>query len=154
MEFVRVTTLLLAVFTSGLVTGVYLLYQHTIMPGLGKQDDRTFVAAFQALDRAIINPLFMFTFFGPFVFSLIAVITRFDWLVLIATVLNLAVVVITLRVNVPLNDGLKAAGDPASIDVKSARTTFNEAKWVRWNLVRSIASTVAFALSCYALSTV
>ena len=35
-------------------------------------DDRTFVTAFQAIDRAIINPLFMLTFFGALVASGIA----------------------------------------------------------------------------------
>jgi uncharacterized membrane protein len=41
------------------MAGVFWLYDHTIMPGLGKTDDRTFVGAFQAFDRAIINPWFL-----------------------------------------------------------------------------------------------
>jgi hypothetical protein len=52
----------------GLVAGVYGLYAHTIMPGLGRTDDRTFVGAFQSIDRAIINPWFMDGgFFGALV---------------------------------------------------------------------------------------
>ena len=40
------------------------------MPGLKTTDDRTFVAAFQAIDRAIINPWFMLTgFLGALVFT-------------------------------------------------------------------------------------
>jgi uncharacterized membrane protein len=42
----------------------FALYADTIMPGLRKTDDRTFVAAFQHIDRAIINPWFMITAFG------------------------------------------------------------------------------------------
>jgi hypothetical protein len=34
---------------------VFGLYARTIMPGLGKTDDRTFAGPFQAIDRAIIN---------------------------------------------------------------------------------------------------
>ena len=55
--------LLLATLTTGLVAGVYLFYAHTVMPGLGRSGDRTFVAGFQALDRAILNPWFMVTAF-------------------------------------------------------------------------------------------
>src|SRR3954471_21710207 len=55
--------LLLATLTTGLVAVVYLFYAHTVMPGLGRSGDRTFVAGFQALDRAILNPWFMVTAF-------------------------------------------------------------------------------------------
>jgi uncharacterized membrane protein len=51
----RTTTLLGATITMGLVAGVFALYAHTIMPGLHKTDDRTFVAAFQQVDRVIID---------------------------------------------------------------------------------------------------
>jgi uncharacterized membrane protein len=156
MEFLRGGSLLLAVLTTGLVTGVMLLYAHTIMPGLAKTDDKTFVGAFQAMDRAIINPLFLFTFLGSFVLILLAALvslrTPLLWWLVVAAALYLAVLVITFSVNVPLNDALKAAGDPAHIaDLKAARENFNEALWVRWNIVRSIASMGAFACLTWAL---
>ena len=47
-----------ATVTSGLLAGVYLLYAHTVMPGLRTLGDREFVGAFQALDRAILNAWF------------------------------------------------------------------------------------------------
>ena len=57
-----------------------------------------------------------------------------------ALVLYLAVVVATLAVNVPLNDGIKAAGDPDRIaDLAAVRERFNEARWVSWNLARTVA---------------
>ena len=55
----RTALLLAATLTTGLVAGTFALYAHTVMPGLRRTDDRTFVSAFQALDRAIINPWFM-----------------------------------------------------------------------------------------------
>jgi uncharacterized membrane protein len=65
--------LLLATLTSGLVAGVYVFYAHTVMPGLGRAGDRTFVAGFQALDRAIVNPWFMVSaFLGAPVLTLVA----------------------------------------------------------------------------------
>jgi uncharacterized membrane protein len=61
----------------GLVAGVFGLYAHTIMPGLGRTDDRTFVGAFQAIDRAIINPWFLGGGFGgALVFTVVAAVRR------------------------------------------------------------------------------
>src|SRR5690349_12825436 len=76
----RVATivLLLATLTSGLAAGVYLFYAHTVMPGLGRTNDRTFVAGFQALDRAIVNPWFMATaFLGAPILTVAAALLHF-----------------------------------------------------------------------------
>ena len=140
----------------GLVAGVFALYAHTIMPGLRKTDDRTFVTAFQQTDRAIINPWFMITAFGgALVLTLVAGLTSrgtpaFAWIAA-AFGLYLVAVVITVAVNVPLNDAIKAAGDPARIDVTQVRAQFNEARWAAWNLVRVATSVPAFGLLAWAL---
>jgi uncharacterized membrane protein len=126
------------------------------MPGLGKTDDKTFVGAFQAVDRAILNPLFLVVgFVGSLVLTLVAGLLSLGedalaWIA-IAFVLNLVTVIITIAVNVPLNDALKAAGDPDTIDVTAARTAFNEARWRSFNLIRSVLSTVAFGLLAWSL---
>jgi uncharacterized membrane protein len=155
----RGPVLVVATLTMGLMAGVFGLYAHTIMRGLGKTDDRTFVAAFQSMDRAIINPLFMLTFFGALVFSGVAAVlylrddggSVLPW-VTAAFVLYLAVFVITVAVNVPLNDEIKAAGDPDRIaDLAAVRAAFHETRWVAWNVVRAIASTVAFVCLAWAL---
>lgn len=154
----RLATLLAATATMGLAAGVFGLYSHTIMRGLGKTDDRTFVGAFQAMDRAIMNPLFMFTFFGALVFTGAAAVMHnrddlrdaLPWLVA-AAVMYLVVVVITMAVNVPLNDALKAAGDPARIDVAQARADFHEDRWVALNWVRTVLSTAAFLCLLWAV---
>jgi uncharacterized membrane protein len=118
MELLRGAALIAATMTMGLVAGVFALYANTIMPGLRRTDDRTFVGAFQAIDRAVITPWFMVCFFGVLLTGL-ATGLHLDadsrpvlpW-VASAFVLYLAAVVITLAVNVPLNDGIKAAGNP------------------------------------------
>ena len=70
MNVLRTLSLLGATLTMGLVTGAFALYAHAIMPGLKTTDDRTFVAAFQAVDRAIINPWFMLAgFLGALVLT-------------------------------------------------------------------------------------
>ncbi|WP_246278811.1 DUF1772 domain-containing protein [Phytohabitans rumicis] len=59
--------------------------------------------------------------------------------------LYLVTVGITVAINVPLNDALKAAGDPDTIgDLARVRKDFNEARWVAWNWVRVVLSTGAF----------
>jgi len=159
MELARGAALVAATVTMGLMAGVFGLYTHTIMPGLGRTDDRTFVGAFQSIDRAIINPLFLATFVGALVLTGLAAVLHLGadghsvlpWAVA-ALVLYLVIFVVTLGVNVPLNDGLKAAGDPDRIaDLAAVRERFDEARWVRWNLARAVASTAAFACLAWAL---
>ena len=73
MDGLRALTLIAATMSMGLVAGVFGLYGHTIMPGLKKTDDRTFIAAFQSIDRAIINPWFLGGgFLGALVFTAVA----------------------------------------------------------------------------------
>jgi len=140
----QAVALLAATLTAGLMAGVYGIFALAIMPGLRATDDRTFVAAFGAIDRAIVNPLFMLWFFGPLLFAAAAALGGGDalpWIVA-ALVLSLAVVVITFAVHLPLNDAIKTVG---------AREPFHEARWVAWNLVRAVLSTAAFGLLMWAL---
>jgi uncharacterized membrane protein len=155
----QAATLLAATITTGLMAGVFGLYAHAIMPGLHKTDDRTFVAAFQEIDKAVVKPWFMPFFIGALVLTGLAGVLHLRedgrsvlaWVV-VAFVLYLAVVVITAAVNVPLNDDIKAAGDPDRIaDLAAVRDAFNETRWVAWNIVRVIATTVAFGCLTWAL---
>ena len=72
--------------------------------------------------------------------------------VAVATGLFLIAVVITIAVNVPLNDAIKAAGDPDRIgDLARVRDEFNEGRWVAWNLVRTVMTMRRSACSGWAL---
>ena len=155
----HVGVLITATIAMGLMAGVFAIYANAIMPGLGRTDDRTFVGAFQSIDTAIINPAFLGTFLGALVFTGIAAVLHLGddsrsvlpWIIA-ALVLYLAVFIITVRVNVPLNDGIKAAGDPDRIaDLALARKQFNESKWVRFNLIRALSTTAAFGCLVWAL---
>jgi uncharacterized membrane protein len=65
--------------------------------------------------------------------------------------LYLVAVIVTVAVNVPLNDAIKAAGDPASANVAQVRAAFHEARWAAWNLVRTVTTVSAFGLLTWAL---
>jgi len=150
---------LAATVTSGLLAGVYVLYAHTVMPGLRTLDDRTFVAAFQAVDRAIVNPWFMgLGFLGAPLLTAVALARTWGepaaaW-VATALVLHVVAMVVTARVHLPRNDRLKAAADPgtlAAAELAALRAVFDEAGWVRWNLLRAVTSVAATGSLAWAL---
>lgn len=151
--------LLPATLTTGLVAGWFGDWAGAIMPGLRETDDRTFVAALQALDRAILSPLFMLTFMGALVLTgLAALLYRragdrapLLWVTL-AFGLYVVVVVITMAIHEPLNQILRYAGDPDAIaDVSAVRNAFDETHWAAWHNVRTVATTVAFGCLAWAL---
>jgi uncharacterized membrane protein len=147
---VATVILALATVAAGATAGVFLLYAIAIMPGLRRVDDRTFVAAFQAIDRAIVNPVFIGgCFLGTLVLSVAAALLHLGdggrgvlpWLVAAAG-LHVMVIVITATVHLPRNDAIKAAGAPGEVDAVRARSALDERRWARWNHVR-----VALALA-------
>ena len=159
LEPLRAAALLAATMTTGIAAGVYQLYVFAIMPGLRKTDDRTFVGAFQQIDTAIVGPWLLVFFLGPLVFTALAAAlhigaderSALPWIGG-AFVLHLAIFVVTIGINVPLNDKIKAAGDPDRIaDLATVRERFHEARWVDWNIFRAVASTVAFGCLAWAL---
>src|SRR5215211_6951718 len=156
-EPVAGVVLIVATVAVGLMAGVFGLYANTIMRGLGRTDDRTFVGACQAIDRAIINPLFLLTFFAALVLTGVAGVLHVGddglaWIV-VGFVLYLIGLAITFAVTVPLNDAIKAAGDPDGIaDLAGVRRGFDEARWSRWNLVRALVTLAAFACLACALA--
>lgn len=140
MDAFQGTALIAATITMGIAAGVYALYAFAIMPGLARTDDRTFVGAFQQIDAAIVGPFLLVFFIGPLGLGGWAAILHIGdadrtAFILIAAAVGLQTImaVITLSINVPLNNRIKAAGDPDRIaDLAAERRRFNEARWVRW----------------------
>lgn len=151
--------LVAATITAGLMAGLFAAFSYAIMPGLAKASDAAFVDGMQRINVAILNGWFGVCFGGALVFSVLAAVLHLGgdrrsvlpWVVAGAA-LYLVVLVVTFAVNVPLNDRLDAAGDPARIaDLHAVREQF-EAVWVRWNVVRTVACTLAFACLTWALA--
>jgi uncharacterized membrane protein len=158
MDALQGISLLVATIAVGLMAGVFVIYSLAIMPGLRRTDDRTFVGAFQQIDTAIINPLFMAMFFGALLLTGLAAVlhlgegTILPW-ILAAFALYLFVFVSTVRVNVPLNNYIEGQGDPDRIaDLAAVRERFDEARWVRWNNLRALATTAALGCLAWALA--
>jgi uncharacterized membrane protein len=158
LNVLRAGFLVAAAFTTGLAAGLFCAYSYSVMPGLGRSDDRTFVMGMQRINVAILNGWFMLCFMGALVFTAAAAAMHIPsgwrcvlpWIVA-ALVLYLVVLAVTFAVNVPLNDELAAAGDPdRTADLAAVRERF-EAAWVRWNIVRAAASTASFGCLLWAL---
>ena len=148
-----------AMVAMGLMAGLFYAYTISVMPGLARSDDRTFVTAMQNINWAIQNAAFLSAFAGAFVLTLAAAIlqqrlgrrTAARWIAA-ALVLYVVTLAITMGVNVPLNDQLAAAGDPSRIvDLAAVRANF-EGLWVATNAVRTVACTLALACLGRALS--
>lgn len=158
MFALRMAALVAATLSTGLIAGLFYGYANSVMPALNRSDDRTIVDVMQKINVVIINPVFMIAFMGTVGFSILAaalhlgkdVRTTLIWIG-IALVLNVIAFGVTSGLNVPLNDQLAAAGDPAQIgDLAAARAQF-ESSWVRWNIVRAVFHTLAFLVLMGAL---
>ena len=139
-------TLVAATITNALMAGLFAAYSYAVMPGLGRTDDRTFVEAMQQTNAAILNGWFGICFGGALLFAAAAAVLHYGRPGLLWIVAGLVLYArgTILRVNVPLNDRLAAAGDPATLaDPAAVRGAF-ERTWVRWNVVRAVCSTAAF----------
>lgn len=150
---------MLATVTSGLVAGLFYAFACSVMLGLRRVDDRAFIEVMQRINVAILNGWFAACFVGAPLLTLIALLLDpFDGRPLslplaAALAIHIAALAITFRANIPLNNALEAAGPPAQItDPAQVRHSF-EKPWVRWNLIRAIACTAAFALLCWSLLT-
>jgi uncharacterized membrane protein len=135
----------------GLIAGVFYAYAVSVMPGPDRANDRTLVDGMQQINEAIENPVFFLSFLGAPVLTAAAAIMQWRagaeqitrWIVA-ALVLYGVAFIVTGAFNIPLDDDLANAGDPARIvDLAAVRDDFY-APWVAWNVVRTVASTAAF----------
>jgi uncharacterized membrane protein len=149
---VRALTLACATLTTGLVAGIYYAFAVSVNLGLAAQPDVSYIATMNAINERIENPLFFLTFFGAALFPLAALAThsrrlrsgRF-WLVALACVLSIGgSFLLTVFVNVPLNEQLASvAADASPEELARARAAY-EGPWNFWNSVRTMFSFVAF----------
>ncbi|MFI9100301.1 DUF1772 domain-containing protein [Streptomyces fildesensis] len=161
MDEFRTVALVAATIATGLIAGLYYGFACAVMPGLRRTDDRTFVDAMRWINVRILNGWFALGFGGSLVLTVLAGALHLPgdapdgplpWIGA-ATGLYVLTLVSTFAVNIPLNDELAAAGDPASAGASAlaaVRERF-ETRWVRWNAVRAVAATGALGCLVWAL---
>ncbi|MDT0327446.1 anthrone oxygenase family protein [Nocardiopsis lambiniae] len=148
-----------AALAMGLISGFFYAYACSVMVGLARVDDHTFIDTMQWINATVRNRWFAPAFFGALVLTALAVLLHLPrgrrrvlpWAVA-ALALYATAFGITMGVNVPLNEELAAAGDPALIgDPAAVRAAF-EAPWAAWNTTRTVASTAALGCLLRALA--
>jgi uncharacterized membrane protein len=148
-----------AMVATALMAGLCYSYAISVMPGLARADDRTFVTVMQSINEVIQNAAFASASIGAFVFTGVAAILQWRlgrrraarWIVA-SLILYVVALAITMGVNVPLNDQLASAGDPSKIlDLAAVRGNF-EGLWVAANVARTVACTLALVCLGQALS--
>lgn len=146
---------LVATVGSGLMAGLFFAFSVAVMPALGRLEPAAGAAAMQSINSAILNPVFGVVFGGTTVLCiLLAVAAPFSaqhgtgWIVVGAVLHVVGSFLVTVALNVPLNNRL-AAVDP---DAAVAAGTWSEylVRWTAWNHVRTVlcaASTTVLALA-------
>lgn len=136
----------LAVLSTSLVAGLFAAFSYAVMPALRRVDDVVLVRSMQAINRAILNPVFLPLFLGALLLDVVVTVLVWSaedvrtW-ALAGTVAYAATVAITVARNVPLNEALdRDVGTPAE-----QRDAF-ERSWTRWNHVRTATNVLAAVL--------
>jgi uncharacterized membrane protein len=156
MEFFQLA-LILAAFLCSLVAGFLFAFAVVVMPGIRSLNNREFIRAFQAIDGIIQNnqPIFIVVWLGSIIASIIAAVLGIGhldatgrWLLIFSTLAYLLGVQLpTFTINIPLNNRLQSLNVDAMDESaqKVARETF-EARWNRWNAIRTFLSCLVSAL--------
>ena len=148
--------LFLTTIVMGLTAGIFYCWSVSVTPGLALLPDKEYITAFQSLNRAILNPLFLLCFMGMvFLLPLSAFISYHKpppaafWLLCTASLVYIVGVMgVTMAANVPMNEALDkfnaAAASPS--DLSATRTSF-EAQWNFLNNIRTLSCVISFALT-------
>jgi uncharacterized membrane protein len=142
----------------GVIGGVFYAFSTFVMRALLRRPAAEAVAAMQAINVAVINPLFLGPFLGTAAASaalMILALLRWPhpgsaWLVAGGVLYFVGTFLVTILFNVPLNNALekRSADAPDAAD----HWAHYAARWTRWNHVRSAAAIAATAAFMLALS--
>jgi uncharacterized membrane protein len=148
--------LFLTTIVMGLTAGIFYCWSVSVTPGLALLPDKEYITAFQSLNRAILNPMFLLCFMGLVLLLPLSAFTTWHkplsaafWLLCAASLIYIiGVMGVTMAGNVPMNDALDkfntAAASPS--DLAAARAGF-EARWNFLNNIRTVSCVLSFGLT-------
>ncbi len=151
---VRTVTLIGATLTTGLISGFFYAYACSVTRGTALLPDERYIATMQAINATVRNGLFAISFFGAVAFLFLAAAVHLPglrswrfWLLALACVAYIGGgFLLTLLVSVPMNEELATVSLDAPVRVLAEARADYEGPWNYWNGVRTLFSTVAFAL--------
>lgn len=145
-----------AVIGAGLNAGLFFIFSICIMAALARLPAEQGIAAMQAINVVILNPLFLLAFMGTAVLALILVAGGFVhggparfYLIAGGLLFLGGVILVTMIVNVPMNNALDAL-QPGSEEAARLWSSSYLVDWVRWNHVRTLSSIGAFV--CFVMA--
>ena len=156
MHVLRRMSILAAATTTALIAGFFYAYSASVNRGLAQLDDAGYVAAMQAINDTVRNPVFAIGFFGTLVVLPLAAAlhasrgsARARLLLAAAALYVVGGFGVTFGLNVPLNEELAGVdlATATAAEVSAARADYEDT-WNAWNTVRTLASTLA--LMCVA----
>ncbi len=128
--------------TSALLAGIYFIFHNTIMPVLAQYQAMPIM---QEINRVIQNRRFLSIFMlsplsGAFAIGMLLLSGELSdyWLMLLGASTALLGFMVTVFLNVPLNEGLKQASETQQALWRDYLVT-----WGRWNLLRYYLSLIA-----------
>lgn len=142
-----------ALLGSGITAGVFFAFSTSVMGALSRIPSAQGIAAMQAINVAVVNPLFMLALVGTAVASLVLIVAGLlgwgdletGWVLAGSVLYLLGGIVVTAAFNIPRNNALAAlAPDDAA---SAASWTRYVSEWTAWNHART-AGCVA-ALLCF-----
>lgn len=146
---------LLSLMLSGAIFGFFYAWICSTMWGLDAAEPAVAIKAMQAMNASVRNAVFAPAFFGTPVALFATAVLAFAAPARMAALAFGAAglvylcggVVLTLVVNVPMNEALAAINVPAEAATAQRIWRDYSAPWQAWNTTRAIASGVALALT-------
>jgi uncharacterized membrane protein len=158
LEMPVVFLLALSAVLGGLMAGFFFAYSASVVLALRTLSAPEYTTIMQEINEKVLNAVFGAVFFGAVVVPVGAsalVVLQGNWstgyglLFLAGTVVYLAgTFLVTLGVHIPMNDYI-ATWSPISPPDEWAAV---QARWARWNHVRTTAALVSFALYLAAIA--
>lgn len=145
----------LSLLLGGAIFGFFYAWVCSTMWGLDAADPRAAIAAMQAMNASVRNIVFAPAFFGtPLVMGLTALLawpSGFRAAALAfaagALVYLFGGMVLTIVVNVPMNEALAGIDVPSDIEDARAIWLDYSPRWQVWNTVRTVFSGIALAMT-------
>ena len=152
-------TAIIAVLLTGVIFGFFYAWVCSTMWGLDNADPKVAIAAMQAMNASVRNPVFAPAFFlTPAALWLVAgmsVIVKYRLTAYLfgaaGAVYLLFGLVLTMFVNVPMNNALELVSIPESPGEAEILWNAYSQKWQLWNVVRTVFSGFALLLASMGL---
>ncbi|GAB2948006.1 DUF1772 domain-containing protein [Nonomuraea fastidiosa] len=130
---------LVTLLLHGALMGLFYAFSMSVMPGLNAIDPAHAGAAMRSINRKILNPWLFIVFMGsPLAALVTGIVTGSVWFYAAAVVNGVGSFLVTVAINVPMNNALDAGTMPYQ---KYAP------RWTRWNTIRTVACAVSLVLT-------